>query len=637
MRTVYRSAVGKAMNRFCWWLPAIVVLWTLIGCRPSPVTAPTGGKSVAEWIAEGDAALAAGRLDDALAAYNSAVDKDSDSPQAHQRRGNLYLRLGKFDQAIYDCNEALKINGKLADAYFTRGQAQQGQGETKRAIDDFSKAIDLDSDRADIRAARGTLYQQLAEAGVGSEPPAKLLENALNDFDRALKLDAGNAGCRMRRAEILLDTGDYQAAVDDCDKLLAVDPDLAAARILRARGFVDTGEIDKAVLDCDAVIRSDGKRSDAYLARARARVEKSSEMRTLADVAECDTAADDCRKALALATTVQGDAEALRRAKRVCAEVHKLCGVLYDSLQANKKALDEFATAISLDPNMADALVRRSITRAKTEDFVGAMRDCNAAIEIDNSRAEGFSGRGMVFAFQGQFPEALKDLNEAVTRNKRFTKAYFGMAVVYDTMARLEQDKALRAKNPAERTAAVEANVTYLNDCIRNANAALNYNRHIASAYLMRGKANAYLRRSAEALDDFNAAIREDPHLVRAYFYRGVNYFNLHQYNAAIRDFSTGIELQPNATLLYARRSAAYHAIGNQVLEFGDRKKVQELNAQIRDKEAKKLSDPKEGGADEADLSPERGPAFQALDEARKRLEAKLDAMTAQQGLGTRD
>src|SRR5580704_5819262 len=106
---------------YCYWILAAAVALALNGCSGGTPATATPGKPAAEWISEGDKLLADNRLDDALAAFDSAVDSDSGSAEALQRRGLAYLRLDKLDKAIDDCNAALKINGKLADGFYTRG------------------------------------------------------------------------------------------------------------------------------------------------------------------------------------------------------------------------------------------------------------------------------------------------------------------------------------------------------------------------------------------------------------------------------------------------------------------------------------------------------------------------------------
>ena len=355
------------MNRayLCYCVLAVAAAaLALGGCSGSPTVTPPQGKSAAEWISEGDKRLAEKHWDDALADFDSAVDSDSDSAEARERRGLAYLRLGKLDKAVNDCSAALKVNGKLTDAYFVRGQAEQRLGASDKAAADFSAALDTNPDRADILTARAALYQQIAAAAIDREQARKWLDGALKDFEIALKAQPRDAASLVRRAEIYLDTGDYLPAIDDCDKALEIDPRLPAARVAQARGLIEKGDFDKAIADCTAAIETDGARLDAYAVRAKARLERSSETHSVAAIAECDKAVNDCAKALSLSGKVKGDAEALRRAKRWLAVVHDLCGTLYESAGAGTKAFDEYSAAISMDPGLAEALIHRAMSRA---------------------------------------------------------------------------------------------------------------------------------------------------------------------------------------------------------------------------------------------------------------------------------
>ena len=74
-------------------------------------------------------------------------------------------------------------------------------------------------------------------AAADRQQSRKLFDDALKDFDKALKNRPSDTTCLQCRAEILLDTGDYQAAIDDCDKALAIDHQSAEARVAPGSGI----------------------------------------------------------------------------------------------------------------------------------------------------------------------------------------------------------------------------------------------------------------------------------------------------------------------------------------------------------------------------------------------------------------
>ena len=86
-----------------------------------------------------------------------------------------------------------------------------------------------------------------------------------------------------------------------------------------------------------------------------ARLEKSSQMRTLDEVAACRQAAADCRKAIDLSKTFQGDAEGTKQVATLHGLAHELRGSIYQNLRATKKALAEYERALALDPYLVSA------------------------------------------------------------------------------------------------------------------------------------------------------------------------------------------------------------------------------------------------------------------------------------------
>ena len=95
-------------------------------------------------------------------------------------------------------------------------------------------------------------------------------------------------------------------------------------------------------------------------------------MRTLAEVAECGQAVADCRKAIDLSKKFKGDPEDMKHAKTMRGLAHELRGSIYQNLRAAKKALAEYEQALSLDPFLVSALLRRAVTRSAAEDYAGA-------------------------------------------------------------------------------------------------------------------------------------------------------------------------------------------------------------------------------------------------------------------------
>ncbi len=395
-------------------------------------------------------------------------------------------------------------------------------------------------------------------------------------------------------------------------------------------------EIDHAITDCDSALHLDENRIEAYVLRAKARLEKSSEMRTVGEVADCDRAVDDCQQAIGLSKKFKGDAEGTKQAKSLRGLAHELRGSIYQNLRAAKKALAEYERALALDPYLVSTLLRRAVTRSTTEDYGGALNDCNTAISIDSARPEAYSGRGWIYAVKGEFSKAIEDFTQAVSLDRKCAKALAGRASVHATMAALlqarEQELA-KAKRPANRAeiALYQEKANELRQkCIDDATEAIRANRHLAKAYLTRGLAYARQQIPEKALADFNAAIREDPKLVRAYYNRAVLFNNQRRFNEAIKDFQQASKLLPQSSLIYHRLFQIYQEVNDVILLNKYYAKWQESlkqDQQEQDLEAAEFS-VKHKPAREPEVRPDS--ELEPIDRAKIDLEKKLDA-TAEQ------
>jgi tetratricopeptide (TPR) repeat protein len=91
-----------------------------------------------------------GDPNNAMKAYNHAVQTNQTSVPALLGRGNLYLSRGEEIAAIADYEALLKFDRRNVQAYLGLGQARYAQGNPKAAIKHFKDARSIDPKNADI-------------------------------------------------------------------------------------------------------------------------------------------------------------------------------------------------------------------------------------------------------------------------------------------------------------------------------------------------------------------------------------------------------------------------------------------------------------------------------------------------------
>ena len=108
------------------------------------------------WLARGDAALAAGRPEDALALYREAERTQRDDARTQIRIGNALFRLERIDQAASAYLEALRAVGTSDDAArfaasFNLGNALVAQKHFEEARDAYWSALLTDSSSVEAK------------------------------------------------------------------------------------------------------------------------------------------------------------------------------------------------------------------------------------------------------------------------------------------------------------------------------------------------------------------------------------------------------------------------------------------------------------------------------------------------------
>ena len=92
----------------------------------------------------GDAYYEAGRIDESLREFHTAVTIRPNDAQARFNRGSLFFKLGYLDDAIADFDMAIALNPSYVKAYNNRGAAFLKKRFYREALRDFDRVLALD-------------------------------------------------------------------------------------------------------------------------------------------------------------------------------------------------------------------------------------------------------------------------------------------------------------------------------------------------------------------------------------------------------------------------------------------------------------------------------------------------------------
>jgi tetratricopeptide (TPR) repeat protein len=189
----------------------------------------------------GDILRAAGRTDEALAAYVRAANFGA-SITPLTRQGDLYLSLSQPDQALEAYEQALALAPGDADALLGLAQAYALRGggvdqtDFANAETRLRRAAQLTPDNINVTLALGDLYTAYGRHN-----------DAADQYRQALTAQPDNALAQGRLANALLAVGQLEAALQEQLKLVALRPGdrgplLGLAITYRAMGRFEDAE-----------------------------------------------------------------------------------------------------------------------------------------------------------------------------------------------------------------------------------------------------------------------------------------------------------------------------------------------------------------------------------------------------------
>ncbi|HMP44668.1 MAG TPA: DUF3857 domain-containing protein [Sphingopyxis sp.] len=243
--------------------------------RAFRVRAPEGYPSRVEEIAE---AKKAKRLAPLLAAYQKAIDDDTETANSYLNRATFYRGIFEPRAAIADLGEALKRDADI-DTYLRRAGLLYDVGDFGAALADIEQALELDpgsetaadykirllAEAGDFDAALALVDERIAEA----QDKRGWISSKADTLGRAGRAEEGAAlldealASRPGDPRLLNDlcwlkgTRDFalESALRDCTR--AIELSQASAHVLdsRAMVFYRLGRLEEARADLDAALK----------------------------------------------------------------------------------------------------------------------------------------------------------------------------------------------------------------------------------------------------------------------------------------------------------------------------------------------------------------------------------------------
>lgn len=226
---------------------------------PAPTAAPAARSAQAEqaapragaaWQAQGNAALAAGQLDEAGRCYAQGVLADPADAPLRLNLGFVLLQQGRFAEAAERIAQSLALRRPgdegEHEAHYLLGWAQAAQGRLEEALASFTAALRLRPDFVEPLEGALRAATELGRHGEAATWAQRLVELRPEVATRL----------QLARAQLL--AGQAMEAADLLERICAEAPDLLDAAFLRYEALRRLGRMEAALAQAARVLELTG-------------------------------------------------------------------------------------------------------------------------------------------------------------------------------------------------------------------------------------------------------------------------------------------------------------------------------------------------------------------------------------------
>ena len=169
-------------------------------------------KYVYAWNRRGSTLANLERYEEALESYDQALAIDPKYVYAWNRRGSTLANLKRYEEALESHNRALAIDPKYVYSWNRRGSTLANLERYEEALESYDQALAIDPKYVYAWDSRGDTLANLER-----------YEEALESYDQALAIDPKYVYSWNRRGSILDDLERYEEALKSYDQALAID------------------------------------------------------------------------------------------------------------------------------------------------------------------------------------------------------------------------------------------------------------------------------------------------------------------------------------------------------------------------------------------------------------------------------
>jgi len=200
----------------------------------------------AAWYLKGAALNRQGMYNDAIQAYDKAIEINPRNESMWHSKGITLGNQGKYEEAGQAFDEAIEINPDNDVGWYLKGAALHQLDKYDEAIEAINKSIEINPQDADAWYLKGMVLYDLGRS-----------EEAIQAFDNSAQINPQNGDAWYYKGEALYFSGRFDEAIQAIDKAIEIDPQDADAWYIKSMALDDVGKKEEADLAYNKSIEID--------------------------------------------------------------------------------------------------------------------------------------------------------------------------------------------------------------------------------------------------------------------------------------------------------------------------------------------------------------------------------------------
>jgi tetratricopeptide (TPR) repeat protein len=207
-----------------------------------PTATPT--RNPESFVAEADALLEDGKLNQAITAYEKAIRSDPNNVSIYLSLARAQMYTNQYEEALKNAQNALVKNNDNPLGHTLKAWALDYLESYTEAEAAIKEALALDPENAFAHAVYAEILMDKALVGQGD---LGVIDQAAEESRKATSLDSGLLEARRARGYVLWKTGNFAEAIEEYKAAVAINDKIANLHLALGFNYHALGEYDQAV------------------------------------------------------------------------------------------------------------------------------------------------------------------------------------------------------------------------------------------------------------------------------------------------------------------------------------------------------------------------------------------------------